>query len=70
MYAVLWRAIPGPVAVKALVALAVLVAVIVVCFEWLFPLVASWMPYDETTVGADTSADAPLSQLFSLREDL
>lgn len=70
MYAALWRALPGPVALKLVVVAAVLAAVVVVCFEWLFPLVASWLPYDETTVGPDADAAALLPQLFSHREDL
>lgn len=73
MYAALWRALPGPVALKALLALALLAAAVVVCFEWLFPLVASWLPYSETTVDTDTGAASALPQLLSLishREDL
>ena len=50
MYAGLWRALPGPVVVRLALLLVLLAGVIVVCFEWLFPLVASWLPYDETTV--------------------
>lgn len=56
MYAALWRALPGPVVLKALLLVALLAAVVFVCFEWLFPLVASWLPYDETTVDSDASA--------------
>lgn len=55
MYAALWRALPGPVVLKALLLVALLAAVVFVCFEWLFPLVASWLPYDETTVDSDAS---------------
>lgn len=58
MYAVLWRALPGPLALKVVWVLLLLAAVVAVCFEWVFPLVASWLPYDETTVGADTGAPA------------
>ena len=60
MYAALWRALPGPVVLRAVLLLALLVASVVVCFEWLFPLVASWLPYDETTVGTDTGGQAHL----------
>ena len=60
MYAGLWRALPGPVALRLLIVLVLLAVVVVVCFEWLFPLVASWLPYDETTVGTDTGATAYL----------
>ncbi|MFC7490538.1 MULTISPECIES: hypothetical protein [unclassified Knoellia] len=58
MYAALWRALPGPVVLRAVLLLALLAAVVAVCFEWLFPLVASWLPYDETTVGTDTGGSA------------
>ncbi|GAA4116247.1 hypothetical protein GCM10022415_13180 [Knoellia locipacati] len=58
MYAGLWRALPGPVALRLLLVLVLLAAVVVVCFEWLFPLVASWLPYDETTVDSDDAATA------------
>lgn len=74
MYAALWRALPGPVALKALLLLALLVGAVVVCFEWLFPLVASWLPYDETTVdtenGAATALPHLLPHLLSHRQDL
>lgn len=58
MYAVLWRVLPGPVALKVVWLVVLLAAVVAVCFEWVFPLVASWMPYDETTVGTDTGDPA------------
>ncbi len=58
MYAALWRALPGPALVRAALVLVLLAAVVVACFEWLFPLVASWLPYDETTVGTETGAAA------------
>lgn len=58
MYAVLWRALPGPAVVKALLSLVLLVGVVVVCFEWLFPIVEAWLPYSETTVTGDNGASA------------
>ncbi len=69
-HAALWRVLPGPVALKALLLVALLAGVVVVCFEWVFPLVASWLPYDETTVGTDTGASALFPQLSSHREVL
>ncbi|CAN7249799.1 hypothetical protein [Knoellia sp. LjRoot47] len=60
MYAALWRALPGPLLVRVVLLLALVALVVVVCFEWLFPMVASWLPYDETTVGTDTGATAYL----------
>ncbi|KGN41656.1 hypothetical protein [Knoellia aerolata] len=59
MYAALWRALPGPALLRAALLVVLLGAVVVACFEWLFPLVASWLPYDETTVGSDTGAALP-----------
>ncbi|MEO6019098.1 MAG: hypothetical protein ABIP45_02490 [Knoellia sp.] len=70
MYAGLWRALPGPVVVKAVVMLLLLLAVVVVCFEWFFPLVESWLPFSENTVSTDTGTTALLPQLVSHREDL
>jgi len=58
MYAVLWRALPGPAVVKAFLALVLVAGVVVVCFEWLFPRVEAWLPYSETTVTTDTGASA------------
>lgn len=58
MYAGLWRALPGPVALRLLLMLVLLAAVLVMCFQWLFPLVASWLPYGNTTVDSDTAATA------------
>ena len=71
MYAALWRGLPGPAFVRVLLLLVLLAAVVLVCFEWLFPLVASWLPYDETTVDT-TGAGAARAALPALRtlEDL
>lgn len=67
MYAGLWRALPGPLVVRLALLLVLLAGVIVVCFEWLFPLVASWLPYDETTV-EDTGSPTALSHLTHLTD--
>ena len=50
MYAALWRRLPGPAPVRALLAVALVGVVVVVLFRWVFPTVESWLPYDETTV--------------------
>ncbi len=52
MYAALWRLLPGPAWLRVVVLLAVAVAVVVVCFEWAFPLVAEHLPLNEQTVGS------------------
>ena len=50
LYAALWRALPGPPLVRALLCLVLLVAVVAVCFLWLFPRVAPLMPFNDNTV--------------------
>lgn len=67
MYAALWRVLPGPTLVRVALLLVLLAVVVVVCFEWLFPLVASWLPYDETTVETTGAGAAALPDLPALR---
>ena len=50
MYGFLWRLIPGPVPVKILVTLVVLVAVFLLLMEVVFPLVSQYMPYNDVSV--------------------
>ncbi len=54
MYAALWRALPGPRWVKALQCLVLVLAVVAVCFVWLFPAVAPYMPFNDNTVETGT----------------
>lgn len=51
MYAWLWRHLPGPVPVRVLLAAVLVLAVLAVCFTWVFPAVAPFMPFNDTTVG-------------------
>ena len=51
VYGLIWRILPGPRALKVLEALILLLAVVAVLFTWVFPLVAPYMPFNETTVG-------------------
>jgi hypothetical protein len=51
MYSWMWHQLPGPALLRALIALAVLFAVILICFEWVFPAVAPYMPFNDSTVG-------------------
>ena len=51
MYAFMWRHLPGPVWVQALVVLALLAAVTVACFGWVFPAVTPFLPFEDITVG-------------------
>ncbi len=51
MYGWIWRHLPGPLVVRLLLALVAIVAVVAVCFVWLFPVVAPYVPFNDTTVG-------------------
>ena len=51
MYAVLWRSLPGPWPVKALLTLVLLAAVVYALFTWGFPVLAPHMPFNDSTVG-------------------
>ena len=61
MYAALWRSLPGPRWVKALQCLVLVLAVVAVCFVWLFPAVAPSMPFNDNSVenGTRTTGQAP-----------
>jgi hypothetical protein len=50
MYGYIWRHLAGPVAVRILLALVLLAAVVAVLFLWVFPAVAPIMPFNDGTV--------------------
>ena len=50
LYAAIWRALPGPLVVRILLATLLLLLVVVVCFLWLFPRIAPLMPFNDNTV--------------------
>lgn len=50
-YGLLWRLLPGPRVVKVAEALVLAVAAVAALFIWLFPLIAPYMPFNDTTVG-------------------
>lgn len=50
MYGALWRVLPGPAWVRVLLLLVLAAAVVLVCFEWLFPIVAERMPFNDPNV--------------------
>lgn len=52
MYAALWRLLPGPRWLKALEVLVLLLLVVWVLFEWVFPVVSPLLPFTDNTVGA------------------
>ena len=51
MYGWLWRHLPGPTAVRVVTAVVLVLAVLAACFLWVFPAVAPYMPFNQTTVG-------------------
>jgi len=63
MYGPLWRLLPGPWPVKAILALVLLAAVVAVCFLWLFPAIAPYLPFNGNSVqtGLPLPGSAPLS---------
>jgi hypothetical protein len=50
MYGALWRVLPGRWPVKVLLGLILVVAVVAVCFLWLFPAIAPYMPFNGNSV--------------------
>ncbi|MCL2454912.1 MAG: hypothetical protein FWD18_06365 [Micrococcales bacterium] len=51
MYGWIWRHLPGPVPVRALIALVLVAGVVAACFQWVFPAISPLMPFNDTTVG-------------------
>jgi hypothetical protein len=52
MYGALWRWLPGPWQVKALLSLVLIAGVVAVCFVWLFPVIAPYMPFNGNAVSS------------------
>lgn len=50
MYGYLWRALPGPRPVKALLAVILFIAVVLLLMQYVFPWLSSLMPYTDVTV--------------------
>ena len=50
MYGFLWRLLPGPWPVRAVLALALVLAVVAALFAWGFPLLAPLVPFNDGTV--------------------
>ena len=46
MYAWIWDHLPGPTAARVAVSVLVIAALVVVCFAWVFPWVATRLPVD------------------------
>ena len=50
IYSAIWRRLPGPLPVRILLALVLVLAVVAVCFLWVFPYIAPLMPFNDNTV--------------------
>lgn len=54
MYAWIWHHLPGPLFVRLVLALLLIALAVAVCFEFIFPAIAPHMPFNQTTVDANT----------------
>lgn len=52
MYGWLWRALPGPSWLRVLMLLVFAALVVGVLFQWVFPQIAPYMPFNNGTVEA------------------
>jgi len=50
MYAALWRRLPGPTPIKALEALVLLLLVVLVLFQWVFPWLLPQAPLSDVSL--------------------
>ena len=50
MYGALWKVLPGPAWLRAALLTVLALAVVAVCFTWLFPAIAPFMPFNDVTV--------------------
>ncbi|GAA4510292.1 hypothetical protein [Brevibacterium yomogidense] len=50
MYGLLWRALPGPWIVKLLICLVLIAAAVYVLMEYVFPVIAPHMPFNDATI--------------------
>ena len=59
MYGPLWRLLPGRRPVKALLSLILMVGVVALCFLWLFPAIAPFMPFNDNTIQSGSQSPGP-----------
>jgi hypothetical protein len=50
VYGWIWHHLPGPVPVRVLLSVVLLVAVVAALFVWVFPAVAPYAPFNDGTV--------------------
>ncbi|MGC3020694.1 hypothetical protein [Brevibacterium sp. FAM 24630] len=50
MYALIWRLLPGNWVVKLILALILIAAVVLLLMQYVFPVIAPYMPFNNATV--------------------
>ncbi|MCI4012012.1 hypothetical protein [Brevibacterium sp. ZH18] len=50
MYGLIWRLLPGNWVVKLILALILIAAVVLLLMQYVFPVVAPYMPFNNATV--------------------
>lgn len=50
MYGLIWRALPGPTWLRFILALLLFLAVVWVLFEYVFPVIEPYMPFQQGEV--------------------
>lgn len=63
LYAAIWRALPGPLVVRVLLATVLVLAVVAVLFVWVFPRIAPLMPFNDNTVDGQAAAVAHVREV-------
>ena len=56
MYGAIWRALPGPTAVRALISVLLVLAVVTALFIWVFPWAEQHLPFLDVTVDQGSAA--------------
>lgn len=56
MYGAIWRALPGPTVVRALIALLLVLALVAVLFLWVFPWAEQHLPFLDVTVDPEAAS--------------
>ncbi len=52
MYAWMFRHLPGPLWLRIVITLLLLAALVIVLFQWVFPAIAPYMPFNSGTLDA------------------
>jgi hypothetical protein len=56
MYSLIWRHLPGNTWVKAAISLVLILAVVFVLFQWVFPWAEPLLPFNNVTVNGGGNA--------------